>query len=64
MYELDLLYLAALLVITFQGPGPLAIDYNEARKQTKKVSARGQAFQIPKPDGKQASKSGLSNRDL
>ncbi len=26
-YELDLLYLAALLVITLQGPGPLSIDY-------------------------------------
>jgi putative oxidoreductase len=25
-YELDLLYLAALLVITLQGPGPLSID--------------------------------------
>ena len=26
-YELNLLYLAALLVITFQGPGPLSIDH-------------------------------------
>ena len=26
-YELDLLYLAALLVITFHGPGPLSIDH-------------------------------------
>jgi putative oxidoreductase len=25
-YKLNLLYLAALLVITFQGPGPLSID--------------------------------------
>jgi putative oxidoreductase len=25
-YELDLLYLAALLVIVLQGPGPLSID--------------------------------------
>ena len=26
-YELDLLYLAALLLITLQGPGPLSIDH-------------------------------------
>ena len=26
-YELDLLYLSALLVITFHGPGPLSIDH-------------------------------------
>src|SRR5215472_10039639 len=31
-YELDLLYLAALLVITFQGPGPLSIDHIRGRK--------------------------------
>jgi len=31
-YELDLLYLAALLVITLQGPGPLSIDHMRRRR--------------------------------
>jgi putative oxidoreductase len=30
-YELDLLYLAALLVLSLQGPGPLAIDHLRRR---------------------------------
>jgi len=33
-YELNLLYLAALLVIAFQGPGPLSIDHVLDRKST------------------------------
>jgi putative oxidoreductase len=33
-YELDLLYLAALLVIVLQGPGPLSIDNLRQRRLT------------------------------
>jgi putative oxidoreductase len=38
-YELDLLYLAALLVVTLQGPGPLSIDY--ARRLKAPVVKKG-----------------------
>ena len=32
-YELDLLYLAALLVITLQGPGPLSIEHIQGERR-------------------------------
>ena len=51
-YELNLLYLAALLVITFQGPGPLSIDHmrgpqvRAVREDACSHSIHGQAADI------------------
>jgi putative oxidoreductase len=33
-YELNLLYLAALLLIALQGPGPLSLDHMRDRRST------------------------------
>lgn len=40
-YELDLLYFAALLILAFQGPGPLSIDEIRSRRLRRKGHAPG-----------------------
>lgn len=39
-YEIDLLYLAALLMLALQGPGPLAFDTMLQRRKTRTASRK------------------------
>ena len=38
-YEVDLLYLAALIILALQGPGPLAIDNLRQRSHATEIAA-------------------------
>jgi putative oxidoreductase len=40
-YEIDLLYFAALLILAFQGPGPLSIDEMRRRRLRSKEGVSG-----------------------